>query len=340
MIELDWPWMLLVLPLPWLVRRLWTPAPEGQGAALRVPFFRDVAGLGAGGGRGARRRGVLGVMALAWVLLVLAAARPQWVGPAVAVPTAGRDLMLAVDLSGSMENADLTLEGRPVDRLSVVKAVAGDFIARREGDRVGLILFGTRAYLQAPLTFDRTTVRTLLDESEIALAGEKTALGDALGLGVKVLRDRPAESRVLVLLTDGVHNAGALAPEQAAALAAESGVTVYTIGVGADRMVVRTPLGPRRVNPAEELDEATLDAIAEATGGRYFRARDTAGLAEIYARIDALEPTEGDPGQVRPTVSLFHWPLAAALLLTTGLALVRLGWPRSAWRRRGGEVTP
>ncbi|MEQ8346995.1 MAG: VWA domain-containing protein [Sneathiellaceae bacterium] len=330
-IALLWPWMLALLPVPLLLRLIWRPAREPRDGALAVPFFGALAGLpgsGSGGGPGpARRLTLLGLMTLAWIALVLAAARPQWMGEPVALPTAGRDLMMAVDVSGSMEIADMQFrrDGPSLDRLTAVKLVGGDFLERRGGDRLGLVLFGSRAYLQTPLTADRQTVNAMLRESEIGLAGTETALGDAIGLAVKHLKDRPAESRVLVLLTDGVNTAGALQPEQAAALARDHGIRIHTIGIGSDRAVVQTPMGPRRLAPDSQLDEAMLRRIAEATGGAYFRARDAAGLAEIYGRIDALEPTEGDPATLRPTRALFAWPLGLALLLSAGVAVVHLG---------------
>jgi Ca-activated chloride channel homolog len=333
MIELHLPWLLLLLPLPLLVWRFLPPAPEGREGALRVPFYEALTALPSGSARpGAGRRIALGLKALAWVLLVIAAAQPRWIGEPRQVATEGRDLMLAVDLSGSMAREDFDVRHQPVDRLSVVKAVARDFLSKREGDRVGLILFGTRAYLQAPLTFDRDTVAALLEESEVGLAGEDTAIGDAIGLAVKHLRDRPADERVLVLLSDGAANAGALAPLRAADLAARAGVRIYTIGVGTDTTVVQTPFGPQLIAGGSDLDEKTLSEIARITGGAYFRARDTAGLVQVYQQIDQLEPTEGDRVTVRPERALFYWPLGLAMALAGGLALARASrgvrWPR------------
>lgn len=320
MIELAWPWMLALLPLPLLVRRLVPAAPVARAGALRVPFFAGLAGVTERSGAPARRRAiVLGTMAAAWTALVVAAARPEWVGEPLQLPAEGRDLMLVTDLSGSMAREDFTLGGAPADRLTVVKQVADDFIGRREGDRVGLVLFGTRPYLQAPLTFDRATVRTLLDEAEVGIAGDETAIGDALGMAVLRLRDRPAESRVVVLLTDGASNAGTLDPREAAKLAAEEGIRVYTIGVGADAVAVPGLFGQRIVNPSADLDEETLQAIADTTGGAYFRAKNVEGLASIYRRIDQLEPASGEPLYLRPTRELFAWPLGVALVLSLGL---------------------
>lgn len=323
MMEFAWPWAFALLPLPFAVRFLFPPAPHPRAGALRVPFFDSIASMRGGFLPPALgRRAIAAVMTVGWVSLVVAAARPVWVGEPVALPTEGRDLMLAVDLSGSMAREDFTVAGRPADRLAVVKEVAEDFVGRREGDRVGLVLFGTRAYLQAPLTYDRPTVQTLLDESQIGLAGEETAIGDAIGIATKRLRDRPAESRVLVLLTDGASNAGVLDPIEAAKLAAAEGVRIYTIGVGADQVAMRTAFGNRIVNPSADLDERALATIADLTGGAYFRAKNAEGLANIYREIDRLEPVEAEPLYVRPTQDLFEWPLGVALTLSLGLGLM------------------
>lgn len=321
MIELARPFVLLLLTLPLLVWWLLPRARESGAGALRVPFYEALRALPAAGGGGrARSALVIAAKVAAWALLVLAAAQPEWIGEPVPVQTSGRDLMLALDLSQSMERDDFELSGRAVTRHEVVSKVAKRFLEAREGDRVGLILFGSRAYLQAPITPDRETVAQLVGESEIGLAGRETAIGDAIGLAVKHLRERPAEQRVLVLLSDGASNAGVADPVQAADLANEAGVRIYTIGVGADASVVRTPFGPRVVNSAQDLDEETLAKVAELTGGLYFRARDTEGLVRVYQQIDELEPTLGADAVVRPTRALFHWPLAGALALS-GLLL-------------------
>ena len=326
------PLALLLLPLPLLARRLLRPATPSAAGALRVPFYRRLVGASGGERAAAPAPLVRWLLALAiWLLLVVAAARPALVGAPEPVAVEARDLMLAIDLSGSMEQQDFALDGRPTERLDVVKAVADDFIGRREGDRVGLVLFGERAYLQAPLTLDRRAVRSLLDEAQVGLTGQRTAIGDALAIAVKRLRDRPADSRVIVLLTDGSSNAGALEPLDAARIAARLGIRVYTIGVGSERMVARTAFGPRVVDPSEDLDEDTLRRIAETTGGRYFRARDVDELSRIYALLDELEPVSGDPLFVRPSIELFFWPLGLAWALTlAGAAWLTLPRPSGA----------
>ncbi|MCF7990585.1 MAG: VWA domain-containing protein [Thiohalocapsa sp.] len=311
-------WVLLALPLPLLARRYLPRAEQPGAGALRVPFYAALM-QGREGSR-SRRRPPLLLAALAWLLLVLAAARPQWVGEPIPLPMEGRDLMLAVDISGSMTEEDMFIGGRVVDRLTAVKAVAGDFIERREGDRVGLILFGQQAYLQTPLTFDRLTARTLLFESAVGLAGRETAIGDAIALAVKRLDDAETDERVLVLLTDGANTAGNIAPMRAAEIAADAGIRIHTIGIGGDpRSAFGLTLGR---NP---LDEGTLQAIARTSGGRYFRARDVAELQAIYGMLDELEPVESDKRTFRPVDELFAWPLAAALLLSAAAALRQSG---------------
>lgn len=276
-------------------------------------------------------------MVLIWLALIISAARPQYIGEPVQLPTNGRDLMLAVDISGSMGTEDMEVGNTLVSRLLVVKAVVGDFVERRVGDRLGLILFGSKAYLQTPLTFDRKTVRTLLMETPLGIAGGKTAIGDAIGLAVKRLQSRPADSRVLILLTDGQNNIGEVTPLQAAKIAAQEGVKIYTIGFGAEEMQIPGLLFNRTVNPSSELDSQTLIEIAELTGGIYQRARSAAELQAIYTVLDELEPIEQDQETFRPVMSLFYWPLALALLASVLLIVTHpvmlSGW-QSLFRRR------
>jgi Ca-activated chloride channel family protein len=332
---LVWWWMLAALPLPWLVRAIVPANPLDRDAALKVPVAAEFSDLASLKSPDAARRWRLALLATVWVLAVVAAARPQFVGEPVALPMTGRDLLLSVDLSGSMEEQDFQLNGQWVDRLTATKAVATEFIERRVGDRVGLILFGREAYLQAPLTFDRATVATLLDESVIGLAGKETAIGDSIGLAIRTLDDAGVEAgrRVLILLTDGANTAGEVEPLKAAELAAQRKLVIYTIGIGADALTVRSLFGLRQINPSADLDEETMTAIAEMTGGRYFRARDTAEFAGIYTIIDELEPAESDERGFRPVTELFHWPLGAALVLAVAAAIVAFGTTRWRWSR-------
>jgi Ca-activated chloride channel family protein len=319
MIEWAWPLVGLLLPLPWLLRVLLPAASDRGGTALRLPFADEARQLALATSP-LRMGGVPWLAALAWLLLCLAAARPQWVGEIEDLPRSGRDLLLAVDVSGSMAAEDMRIGGRPVDRLTAVQVVAGDFLSRRDGDRVGLLLFGQQAYLMTPLTFDLDHVRYQLETSSIGLAGRETAMGDAIGLAVKRLRETESPQRVLILLTDGVNTAGALDPSRATDLAVAERVRIYAVGVGGDAR--RSGMLGMMFAQPEEIDEAVLQQIAERTGGRYFRARNTAELAGIYAEIEQLEPSLQAGEKLRPRTELFPWPLAAALLLVgLGLAI-------------------
>lgn len=323
MISFSWPWIAALLPLPWIIRYLMKPIDASSEAALRVPFIEDFQH-----NLGIQKRRIgrwpLWLASIAWLLMVLAGMRPEWFGELIEIPVTGREIILAVDLSGSMEEKDFILQGQRVDRLTATKFVAGDFIERRIGDRIGLILFGEKAYLQAPMTFDRETVSTLLYESAIGLAGKATAIGDAIGLAVKRLREREESNRVLILLTDGANTAGAVQPLEAAELAQREGLKIYTIGVGADEMMIQGLFGMRRVNPSSDLDEETLRAIAEQTGGQYFRARDTQQLEQIYHILDELEPIENDPMQFRPKKALYYWPLSISFIILSIIFMLRL----------------
>lgn len=330
MLELQWPWLLLLLPLPLLARLL--PALQQKQAALRVPFYRSAAELQATTNIHSRTNTLRYLLLwIIWASCVLAATNPQWVGEPVSLPGSGRDLLMAVDISGSMQIEDMSYQGQTINRLQAIKLVVGDFVERRKSDRLGLILFGTQAYLQAPLTYDLQTVDQLLQETQIGFAGEKTAVGDAIGLAVKRLRARPNTNRVLVLLTDGASNSGELTPQRAADLAQKENIKIYTIGFGAEEMIVPGLFGARRVNPSEDLDEDTMREIAEKTGGQYFRARNLEELDAIHHQLDRLEPIEFETETFRPVRALFYWPLALAFI--TSLLLATIIWwkqhPRS-----------
>lgn len=329
MLSLLWPWALALAPLPFVYRWLQKPA-EINIRALRAPMLAAVAAVEPVSLKVTtwRNRLLMTLLTLCWFSVLLAIARPVYIGDPVALPTAGRDILIAVDISGSMERKDMVLRGQAVDRLVAVKAVVGDFVVERAGDRLGLVLFGEKAYLQTPLTFDRETMQTLLLEAQIGFAGNGTAIGDAIGLSVKRLQDRPKDHRVLILLTDGSNNAGALEPSEAADLARRAKVKIYTIGIGAERQEQRGLFGRTTVNPSADLDEATLTEIARTTGGQYFRARDPQELASIYEQLNKLEPIEQDAETIRPVATLFHWPLAIAFMLSLIVFTVN--------RRRGG----
>ncbi len=323
MIDFDWPWVAVLLPLPFIIRYFLRPVDAENEAALRVPFLSEFKSIIKSEHQVDVKRKLFFLAVIAWCCLVFAGMRPLWLGDFIELPVSGRDLMLAVDLSGSMEEEDFVINDKRVNRLYATKSVAGKFIERRIGDRLGLILFGEKAYLQTPLTFDRTTVKTLLYESAIGLAGQSTAIGDAIGLAVKRLREQDEQSRVLILLTDGANTSGEVEPLAAADIAAREGLKIYTIGIGADEMIVRSFFGSRTINPSADLDEKTLQSIAEKTGGRYFRARDTDQLEQIYQILDELEPIEKDVQRYRPQTALYYWPLAIALILISIILLMR-----------------
>ncbi len=313
-----WPWAWLMLPLPLLARLL--PPRPATGAALRAPWATRLRPAAASPAAPAVRW-ILPL--LAWVLLCAAAARPQMLGEVDTPPRQARQMLLAVDLSGSMSEPDMRLGMQPVDRLTAAKAVISDFLQRRQGDRVGLLVFGQRAYMLTPLTLDRDSVRTQLRDSVAGLAGRETALGDAIGLAVKRLREQPDGQRVLVLLTDGVNTAGVLDPRTAAELAQAEGVRVHTIAFGGAGAGGFSVFGMQVQVPqaTEDVDEDTLRTVATLTGGRFFRARDTGELAGIYAELDRLDPVKVDAAPVRPRIERYGWPLSAAMLLSL------LAWP-------------
>ena len=309
-------WFFWILPLPLLIRLI-LPAKSNVSAALRVPRFDRFSQLGQ---HTIQQQGSFQqpwVLWIIWILLVVALARPQWIGEPVSVASSGRDLLLAVDISGSMKTPDMKDQTGELTRLQAVKKVVGDFVINRKTDRLGLILFGAQAYLQAPLTYDRQTVNKLLQETEIGFAGLETAIGDAIGIAVKRLRSKPDNQRVLIVLTDGANTAGELQPVQAAELAEKEHIKIYTIGFGADEMVVNQGFfGSQVVNPSADLDETTMKAIAEKTGGKYFRARSLEELSEIHKTLNELEPVESDEEKFRPIQELFYWPLSLAFIVS------------------------
>jgi len=328
MIQFLWPWLAVLLPLPLLVYFVFPAKNKSEEAALLVPFLNDFNNYDQSNITQNKRPWLFVLGLVAWCLLILAGMRPQWLGEAVELPVSGRDLMMAVDLSGSMQVKDFNIQGQTVNRLEATKYVASEFIEQRVGDRLGLILFGRQAYLQTPLTFDRATVKTLLLESAIGLAGKETAIGDAIGLAVKRLiksdNHNKNKSRVLILLTDGANTAGEIEPVKAAELAALNNLKIYTIGIGADEMIRRSFFGAQRINPSADLDEATLTTIAQKTGGRYFRARDIKQLKNIYTLLNELEPTIKESQYFRPISALYFWPLSFAFIIALLIAGIKL----------------
>lgn len=331
MLNFQWPWVFAALPLPALIYFFMPPVNQAE-AALRVPFFSAI-GHASGALKAHKRRiARILLLSLIWILLVFASARPQWLGEPMPLQANGRDLMLAVDISGSMQTEDMRLQDQMVNRLQGIKLVLDGFIQRRPQDRLGLILFGSNAYIQAPLTFDHDTLGQFLEDAQIGFAGQETAIGDAIGLAIKRMQERPEQSRVMVLLTDGANTAGAVDPLDAAKMAASQSIKIYTLGFGADEMIVKGFFGNRRVNPSQDLDEDSLKAIADVTGGRYFRARNIEELVQIYQLLDQLEPSAQEGQVAHPQKALFFWPLAAALLLSLIWAIVPLLTPLVAQR--------
>jgi Ca-activated chloride channel family protein len=320
MIELVRPWALLLLPLPWLA---WYVLPADPPlSALRLP--ERLASLLQSLTTPARfeqlpRRFRTWIAALGWLALVLALAAPVTEGDPLQ-EASGRDLLLALDLSASMEARDVELDGRRVDRFTAIKALAGAFIKGREGDRVGLIVFGDKTYLVAPLTYDVQAVEGFLDEVTIGMPGRKTAIGNAIGLAIKTLEDRPASTRVLILLSDGDSNAGDLGPRSAADFARQHQVTIHTIGFG--RVAMQ---GYASKTAGDEY--VGLKEVAEMTGGRHFLARTTDALRDVYAELDLLEPTQAHAGGRHAERDWVRELLVIALL-----SLLALTWIE---RRRG-----
>lgn len=317
-------WLLALLPLPLVFRRLARPYREERPAVL-VPFFDELAALsGQTPGDGAVVRGHplprRIVAGLCWVLLVAAVARPQWVEPPVVREVASRDILLGVDLSSSMATEDFTTaDGRKSSRLDAVKGVLDDFLKRRKGDRVGLILFGTAPFIQAPFTEDLDTCRELLREAEVGMCGPKTAIGDAIGLAITMFKASTAKDKLLILLTDGNDSSSKLEPEKAAAIAKDDGIVIDTVAVG----------DPTAVGE-QKLDVKTLQNVAATTGGAYFWAGDGPGLEKIYEQIDRLSTHPIESVSYRPKVDLYYWPLAAVLVLSMLLLVGRIARTRRA----------
>ncbi len=315
MLTFDFPWAFAILPLPFIVWWLLPPFRETT-PALRVPFFEQLAAkLNLTPSSGAvvqKSNWVQKVLApVCWILVVLALASPQWLQPPLVREQSSRDLMLAIDISQSMEAKDFEgPDGNPVDRLTAVKSVVRDFIARRKADRLGLIVFGQGAFPQSPLTLDHETVLLLLDEVRIGMAGPQTSIGDAIGVAVKMTQDSKAQDKVLVLLTDGNDTASRVPPEDAARIAADHRLIIHTIGIG-----------DPHASGENKVDLKALQRLSDETRGRSFRGEDRTSLEEIYATIDRLTPVKVQRTEFRPKIALYFWPLGAALAL---LALYHL----------------
>ncbi len=327
MIRFACPEMFLLILLPLLFRYL-VPAAKGlHGDALRVPFLADirrisVASGGIWGMSSAKGQNLwrLFPIILIWLLLAAAAARPQLQGEPQRLNNQGRDILLVVDISTSMLQKDFGYQGGRLSRLSAVKAVISDFIQKRADDRLGLILFGTRAYLQAPITYDKKSVGEILWNTDAGMAGDTTSIGDALGLALKTLKDSPDhDKKVIILLTDGENNDGSLSMAQTMKLAEEEGIKIYTVGVGAPNAFFTSFFG---VKLGTGLDEDSLKQLAAVTKGNYFRAENTGDLLKVYQTIDKLEARAGDENFVVEITELYYWPLLLAALLSMAFVYV------------------
>ena len=330
MIELTWPWILLLLPLPWIVWRFVPPTSSSfYSTILQVPFLNEIESCLTQQKKTESLHSFwknkhCWFAFIVWIFLLIAASDPRWVWNPQFVPQSGRDLMLAVDLSSSMSIPDMVIDHKQVPRISAIKVVANQFISQRKGDRIGLILFGSKAYLQTPLTYDRSTVKAMLDDTSIGLAGNLTAMGDAIGLAIKHLSQSNLQNRVLVLISDGSNNSGNIEPLEAAQMAAKQNIRIYTIGVGSEDNPLLNLFRSQQGSQPDELDVKTLQAIAKLTGGLFFRANDSANLQRAYQQLDKIEPVKSGQIIYATNIMLYPWFLSAALLLVLIKMVLRL----------------
>ncbi|WP_160062999.1 VWA domain-containing protein [Psychromonas sp. L1A2] len=309
MFEFSYWWVLLFIPLPLLVR-YFLAAKKQSFTQVWIPLAQGLQQQ-----KSTKKNPLISVTLpwLLWTLLLLTIAKPIWFGEPIRIQQQSRDMILSLDLSGSMQEEDMPLNGRTVDRLTLVKSIVKDFVKERKGDRLGLILFADHAYLQTPLTFDVDTVSTMVDETEIGLVGNRTAIGESIAMAIKRFVENKNEQRVLILLTDGANTSGSIKPIAAAKQAAKNNIKIYTIGIGADSMIKRGFFGNERINPSADLDESTLTEIATLTNGQYFRARNQEDLHKIYQTINKLQPVDSEYLEFRPEKNLFYWPLSLAI---------------------------
>ncbi|MBP5344564.1 MAG: VWA domain-containing protein [Alphaproteobacteria bacterium] len=316
MYQFVWPFVLCLLPLPWILRHVSPPVHNhvDTGAALRVPFFKTLTQIGTPISTDSNKISPV-LWSLVWCCFVLAAMRPLWLGDPIVLPQEARNIVLTLDVSGSMEEQDFNIQGQPITRLNIVKILADDFIQKRTGDNLGLVIFGSGAYTYMPLSPDTQTLRSLLSEIGIGIAGTQTAMGDALALAVQTAITVPAKSRIVILMSDGYANAGAVSVEEALSLAKKADVKVYTIGIGSDPQSLQGLFSMARLNASLDLDEKTLKQIAQETGGQYFLANSTQELKQIYDLINQLETTQSKDVTLRPQKELFYIPALLGLLL-------------------------
>lgn len=324
MFEFGFVWVLVLLPLPFLLLLLSSRKQQAHlsirfpGVAARLP---STALSHQSSWRSFVHRYL--VPMLIWLCVVVAAAQPRWVGEPITQQQDAREILIALDLSGSMRQEDMVMNGQRVTRLYAAHHILADFIRRRQGDRVGLIIYADTAQLYVPMTADLDTVARLAEEAEIGLVGQSTALGDAIGLSIKYFLERSSKQRVILMLTDGMVNSGKLSAEQALLLAKNNDVRIHTIGIGSDEILIPGLFGERRVNPSQELNEGFLTEVAEVTGGEYFRARSVNEMERVYQIIDELEPLASGELYFRPQKSLVYWPLGIAMMLVLLQTLTR-----------------
>ena len=313
--EFLWPFSIFALLLPFLSRYLMKPLAQKNGEqALRVPFFKAFKDKSATHVHSRSNLAVF-LFVLGFIALVISAMRPVSYGEAINIPANGRQLMLVLDVSGSMAEPDFVWNNRRISRLGAVQNIAFDFIENRTGDAVGLTIFGTEAYPYTPLTLDTKTVAEMLKEIGVGIAGEKTAIGDALLVALKQMKDIPSDKKVIILLSDGHANAGVVLPEEAIEMAKQMCVKVHAIGMGSEREIVQSLFFQHEINPSADLDEELLKKMASDTGGTYFRVKSSNDLKQVYDTINKIEPTEMDGQSIRPQKELFWIPLCCAMFL-------------------------
>lgn len=332
MLTFAYPWLVLLLPLPWLVDRFIPPHAERR-TGIRVPFFRTLVALtgqAPESGTVTARRGAgrMTVLIVCWALALAAMMRPQWIEPPLHRDIPTRDMLLLVDLSASMDTKDFAnAQGQTVDRLTALKQVLDDFLARRQGDRIGVVVFGDAPFTLVPFTTDLKLARQLVRDTTVGMAGPRTAIGDAIGLGISLFDKSTVKAKTMIALTDGNDTASKVPPGEAAGVAKDRGIVIHTIAIGDP-----TAAGE------EKLDEAALRDVAETTGGGFYRALDREQLAGIYRRLDEIETRRIETVSFRPKTDLYWVPLAAALVLSMGaVAVISLRSRHSAPRRRPAQ---
>jgi len=318
MYQFVWPIVFILLPLPWILRQILGVshfASQGFTGALKVPFWKRLQNLTHQEGNAPKRTISPLLWILVWLSFVTAAARPVWIGDPIVLEKEARNIVLTLDVSGSMEEQDFDIDGRPLTRLQMVKHLANDFIQKRKGDNLGLVIFGSEAYTYAPLSPDTKTLTGLMDEIGIGIAGTQTAMGDALAMAVQTAASVPDNARIVILMSDGYANMGVVQMDEAIKIAQKAGVKVYTIGIGSDHETLQNFLGFIQMNTPLDLDEETLRHVAKETGGQYFRAKTSSDLKKIYQLIDDLETMKTEETTVRPRKEMAYYFLLIGLSL-------------------------